>query len=609
MMNQNRSNVGGSMIRLLYRIWRVMPMLASGWLGIPLLLGLLIIPSYAAHRSLIDVFVHSGVGERTWLKVWEQTWPLLAIFTGISVLRVTLTAIQALLDAKFQDRATMHIQTEVYERSSRVSLEQLEQPAYYNRLQRAKGVAGADLFGVLQQFILLVRMIFEIIGLMFVLWLADPIIGVGMVLIFAVSFAVRLESDIVVRRVNRDLTFAGRQSDYLHDMLTRPETVKEMRIFDSLDYLIGKWKGKMRESLATRMDARRREIHHGIFVSTVQIVGLIGVLMWMVLQMRSGAFTAGSFLIVFLALRQAYSLSARMAFPVSKIIHQGAKISDLVEFLRDDPSNTKYFVEENDASYVGPSDNALICMDHVTYQYPNGDQPVLNDIHFTLHPGETVALVGENGAGKSTFVRLLLGLYQPTNGKMLWDGKDYREMDSKLLRRSMSAVFQDFVRYETSVRDNVAAGMSEAANEEGLRRALQKSGAAELVDLLGGLDAQVGMLASGGRELSGGQWQRLAVARAAVRDTPLLVLDEPTAALDPQLEMDLYHHFREMAQGKTVLLVSHRLGWARHADRIVVLRQGRIVEEGTHEALVAMNGEYAGMFRVQAEWYRALESC
>ncbi|QYR22549.1 ABC transporter ATP-binding protein/permease [Paenibacillus sp. sptzw28] len=613
MDNNSRSAVRGSIFLLAYRIWRSMPVLLPVWLGIPLLLGVLIVPVFSAQRALVDLFMGGRAG-REWAELLLLAWSPLAVITGISLLRAALSALHNVVDARFRDRATMQIQSEVHQKAVSVPLERMEQAEYYDRLQRAKGVAGTDLFGVLHNVIALLRLLFEFIGLFIVAWLAHPIIGALLMVVFSLSFAVRLESDIVVRRLNRDLTQSGRQSDYLREALTKPETVKEMRIFGSLDYLIGKWSGIMRDSLALRMDARRREIKRGIFVSSVQIIGLIGAVAWMVLQMKSGEFTAGTFIIVFLAMRQAYSISGRMAHPTSKIYIQSTKVYDLAEFLNENQESLKAesisTVDQTDKELIlranqAPKENGQIIFDNVNYRYANAVKPALSNICLTLNPGETVALVGENGAGKSTLVRLLLGLYCPTAGRITWDGADYKQLNPVLLRRSISAVFQDFVRYETTLRDNVGFGLPDhIRNDAAIHGAMKASGTAYLEGLTGGLDAKIGLLSAGGRELSGGQWQRLAIARAALRDTQLLVLDEPTAALDPQHETELYHSFREMAKGKTVLFVSHRLGWARFANRIVVLKNGEIVEEGSHEMLLAADGAYAAMFRAQAQWYR-----
>lgn len=602
-MNTNsRIASRGSIFLLCYRVWRNMPILSSIWLGIPFLLGVLVVPGFSAQRALVDLFVHRSEGQ-LWTEMLQLAWPPLAIFTAVSLLRTALSALHNITDARFRDRATMQIQAEVHHKAVSVPLERMEQAEYYDLLQRAKSVAGTDLFGILQNVIGFFRLVFEFIGLFIVTWLAHPIIGVILVVVFTLSFTIRLESDIVVRRLNRDLTRSGRQSDYLREALTKPETVKEMRIFGSMDYLVSKWSGIMRDSLALRMNARRREIKHGILVSLVQIIGLFGAIAWMVLQLKSGTFTAGTFVIVFLAMRQAYSISSKMAHPISKIYIQSSKAQDLIAFLSDNSELTDK--EMIPCANQAPNEIGQIEFRNVTYRYFNADKPVLNNICLTLKPGETVALVGENGAGKSTLARLILGLYRPTTGRITWDGVDYKQLDPDLLRRSVSAVFQDFVRYETTLRDNVAFGLpDQIRNNSAILRAMQASGAAYLEGLSGGLDASIGLLSAGGRELSGGQWQRLAIARAALRDSQLLVLDEPTAALDPQHETELYHSFREMAEGKTVLFTSHRLGWARFANRIVVLKNGKIVEEGTHEMLLAGDGVYAAMFRAQAQWYQ-----
>lgn len=625
----SRAGAARSMLRLLYWIWRGMPVLASAWLCVPLGLGLLVVFHYAAQKELFDV-IASGAGKREFAAMFALAAGPLVLLTAAALLRVILAAVQSMIDSRLRDRATMLIQSEVHAKAVSVPLERMDHPDYGDRLQRAESTAGADLFGALQQTIATVQLVCELIGLAVVAALAHPVVGLALVLIFAVSFGIRLESDLMKRRLNRDLTRSGRESDYLRDAIVRPETVRDMRISGSMDYLIDRWSGLMRESLSLRMNANRREIRRGMIVSALQITGLFGVIVWLALQMKSGGVTAGTLVVVFQAMRQAYGISASLAFPIGKIYIQGAKLYDLVEFLSEAPEpsirKAETVVSRHESGGIQslilkrqsasspplplrqkqfPGAIGRIAFEDVTYRYAGAAAPVLHGIRLTLHPGETVALVGENGAGKSTLVRLLLGLYKPTEGTITWDGVDFEGLDPVKLRQSMSAAFQDFVRYETTLRDNVGFGLPDAAvDDAALRQALRLSGAEGLEAMLGGLDARTGLTSEGGRELSGGQWQRLAIARAALRDAKLLVLDEPTAALDPQHETELYRSFRELARGRTVLFVSHRLGWARFADRIVVLRDGRIVEQGPHETLLAAGGEYAGMFRAQAAWYQ-----
>jgi ATP-binding cassette subfamily B protein len=596
-----------SVVLLSSRIWRSMPVLASAWLGVPLLLGALIVPAFAAQRDLIDLF-GSTAGEQAWADVFKLAWPPLVIIIGIALLRSVLASLQDMLNIRLQDRASMHIQSEVHKRAISVPLERMDHADYYDRLQRAELVAGTDLLGLLQNLISCVRYLFEIAALMLVVSLVHPVLGIVLGVVFTISLTIRLESEIVVRRLNRDLTQSGRQSDYLSEAITQASTVKEMRIFDSMNYLIQKWLGIMRHSLSLRMNARRREIRYGMIVSSVQIIGLFGAIVWMVFQMKSIAITAGTVVIVFQAMRQAFSISSSMQHPISKIYIQSAKVFDLVEFLRESPENclSNQTLTIESSTNRSPGSIGKIVFEDVTYRYANTTIPILESINLTLNPGETVALVGENGAGKSTLVRLILGLYHPTEGRITWDDIALNKLDPTQLRHSMSAAFQDFVRYETTLRDNVGFGLSkEIHNDTAIRQALRVSGASELEVNSGGLDTPVGLMSDGGQELSGGQWQRLAIARAAVLDAQLLVLDEPTAALDPEHETEMYRSFRELSQGKTVLFVSHRLGWARFADRIVVLKDGCIVEEGTHDTLMALGREYSSMFHAQAEWYKS----
>ncbi|MDF2725524.1 MAG: transporter ATP-binding protein, partial [Paenibacillus sp.] len=444
----SRASKSGALFRQLARIGRAMPLLTASWLAVPILLGVLVIPFYAAQRELVDTFIGGSswpMGDRV-----QRIWQPLAIFTGVSLLQVLLTAIHTVVDTRFRDRATMLVQTEVMRKAVAVPLSRMEQADYYNRLQRATSVAGTDLLGMLQQAILLMRQMFELFGLLAVAWMTHPVIGGLLALVFAVSLAIRLESELVVRRLNRDLTQAGRQSDYLREELVKPGTIKELRVFGSLDYMLGTWGKQMRRSLELRMNARRREIKHGIIVSTVQVIGLFAAILWMALHLQSGAMTAGAFVAILLAMRQAHGLSGQMAHPISKMAIQSTKMADLAAFLneRDTDEQAADAVRSQNGEQgqlpQWPSPCGSIVFDRVAFRYANAnaDEPVLQDIRLSLRAGETVALVGENGAGKSTLVKLLLGLYKPTAGTISWDGIDYEKLDPDALRARMSAAFQ-----------------------------------------------------------------------------------------------------------------------------------------------------------------------
>jgi ATP-binding cassette subfamily B protein len=243
---------------------------------------------------------------------------------------------------------------------------------------------------------------------------------------------------------------------------------------------------------------------------------------------------------------------------------------------------------------------------NVSFAYPGTERRVLKEFNFTLSPGERIALIGENGQGKTTVVKLITRLYDPTEGQILLDGIDLREYDLDELHKEMGVIFQDFMRYEMTARENIAVGHVEVEHTEGdIEEAARKSLAASVVaKLAGGYDQMLGRRFETGVDLSGGEWQRIALARAYLRDAQLLILDEPTAALDAKSELEVFERFAELTQGKMALLISHRFSTVRMADRIVVLAGGQLVEEGDHAHLMEMNGRYAEMFEMQAASYR-----
>jgi ATP-binding cassette subfamily B protein len=247
-----------------------------------------------------------------------------------------------------------------------------------------------------------------------------------------------------------------------------------------------------------------------------------------------------------------------------------------------------------------------ITFDAVSFRYPGAPEPALRGVSLEIRPGERLALVGENGAGKSTLARLLLGLDEPMEGRILVDGVDLREIDPTSWRERAAAVFQSFVRYQLTARENI--GLADPASlydDDRIRAAAQRSSAHAVIETLPhGYETPLGKGFEGAHDLSVGQWQKLALARAYMREADLLVLDEPAASLDALAELEVYRQFSEASVGKTVLLISHRLGSARLADRIVVLEAGTVAQTGTHDELIARGGPYAEMYRLQAEWYR-----
>ena len=246
-----------------------------------------------------------------------------------------------------------------------------------------------------------------------------------------------------------------------------------------------------------------------------------------------------------------------------------------------------------------------IAIEDAGFAYGDGP-PVLSGINLRIRPGEKLALVGENGAGKTTLIKLLLGLYQPSTGRVLYNGVEGRQLDPQVLRQRCAAVFQDFVQYQRTAYENIGYGRAEAlANRGQVARAASAGGSALLIESLAErYDTMLGRYFEGGQDLSHGEWQKLALSRAYFRDAQVLVFDEPTAALDPCAELAVFRQFLALSEGKSAVFVSHRMASARVADRILVLRQGRVLEEGTHAELMQSRGEYARMFSLQAQWYR-----
>jgi len=315
-----------------------------------------------------------------------------------------------------------------------------------------------------------------------------------------------------------------------------------------------------------------------------------------------GRYSIGDLTLITTAIMQAMSNIQQAFSTASGVADQALFLTDLLAFFEMKP---RVESKVNGLRAPRPIKNGFEFR-NVSFAYPGTERRVLSNFNFHLRCGERIALIGENGQGKTTIVKLITRLYDPTEGQVLLDGVDLREYDLDDLHAEMGVIFQDFMRYEMTARENIEVGRIEVEHsEEELEYAAKKSLASEVIDKLhGGFDQMLGRRFEGGVDLSGGEWQKIALARAYLRDAQLLILDEPTAALDARSELEVFERFAELTYGKMALLISHRFSTVRMADRIVVLEAGKLVEEGSHSELIALGGRYAAMFEMQAASYR-----
>ncbi|MGH9495071.1 MAG: ABC transporter ATP-binding protein, partial [Candidatus Sulfotelmatobacter sp.] len=393
-----------------------------------------------------------------------------------------------------------------------------------------------------------------------------------------------------------------RQLDYLRQAGATKEAAKELKLFNLASFFTDRFARLSEVIYEQDVELARKRLGIGSILSFISTGGYYGAYVYVIWRTVAGRLTIGDFYFLITAIMQASSNIQQVLSTLSGIADQALFLTDLLAFFQMQPT-------------IKSKPNALPAprpirrgfeFRNVSFQYPGNERRVIDHLNFHLHPGERVALIGENGQGKTTIVKLITRLYDPTEGEILLDGIDLREYDLEDLYSEIGVIFQDFMRYEMTARENIAVGkIDEVEDLELLRSAAEKSLADGVIARLPGkYDQMLGRRFDGGLDLSGGEWQKLALARAYLRNSQLLILDEPTAALDARSEFEVFQRFAELTTGKMALFISHRFSTVRMADRILVLENGRIAEEGKHDELTHLGGRYAEMFELQAASYR-----
>jgi ATP-binding cassette subfamily B protein len=528
-------------------------------------------------------------------------WTLVATEVAFNVLLGLITRAIDYSDSLLANRYTQHVSVRVMKQAARLDLTTYEDPVFYDRLERAR-VQATDRLAMIQQMGRLIQQVITTLVFSAALAWASP----WLVLLLAIgvlpSFLGETHYAFLGYAKNFRQTPAKRQMDYLRQVAGSREGAKEVKLFGLNKFFTSRFQALADQIYIEDVTLSRSKLIVGGLLGIIGTLGYYGAYVYVIWRTLGGAYDIGQFTFLTASIQQASSNLQLVFSTASGIADQALFLTDLIAFFDMEPT-----VNSNPDGLSTPKIiQRGFEFRNVSFAYPGTERAVLKNFNLTLSPGERIALIGENGQGKTTVVKLITRLYDPTEGQILLDGIDLREYSLEDLHRHIGVIFQDFMRFEMTARENIAVGRIDRPHQQGeIEIAAHKSLADTVVDKLArGYDQMLGRRFEGGVELSGGEWQKMALARAYLRDAQLLILDEPTAALDARSELEVFERFAELTEGKMALLISHRFSTVRMADRIVVLSGGRLIEEGNHQELMVKNGLYASMFEMQAASYR-----
>jgi ATP-binding cassette subfamily B protein len=585
--------------------WQTHQGYASATLVLRLLRASVPVAALWVGKLIIDTVVSARVGPPD----YGRLWTLLALEILIAVAGEALGKASVVVEGLFGDLCSNRMSEKLIHHAATLDLRRFEDPAFYDQLERAQRQTTGRI-GLLGQLLAVGQDFVTLVSLGGAVFLYSPWLLMLLVVAVLPSFLGEAHFTALEYSLLYRWTPQRRELDYLRYLGASDRTAKEVQMFGLARWLVRRYRTLARKFFE---ENKRLSIRKGLAATGLSLLGLAGYYVAYALILArgvSGAISIGTLTFLAASFLRSRDVTQRLLLTTGNIYEQSLYIKDLFDFFDMKPT----IVSAPGARAVPERLSQGIVFEDVGFRYPGSDTWAVRHIDARLAPGERVALVGENGAGKTTLTKLLTRLYDPTEGRILLDGVDLRQYELESVRRAMSVIFQDFVRYDLRFDENIGVGDIETVQDaldradeshQAIIDAARKSSAASLlVNLPGGYRQMLGRRFEGGIELSGGEWQKIALARAYIRKAHVVILDEPTAALDARAEYEVFSRFAELVSGQTAVLISHRFSTVRMADRIIVLKDGQVVEQGTHEALLARHGLYAELFTLQAEGYR-----
>lgn len=594
---EGQANLLVSGRRALALVWSVSRKLTLGLAVTTLISGLLPVAIAVVGKELVDAVVAA-----TQSKDDAAVFFWMAVELGLVVALAANARVAGIVRALLRAQLGHKVNVLILEKALTLELTHFEDPELYDQMTRARREASSRPLSLVTRTFELAQGIIALLSYGVLLFAFSPLavlilVGAGLPSFFAEA---RFAGDAF--RIFKWRTPEVREQGYLETVIAREDHVKEVKLFALGRRFLDRYISIFEKLY---LEDKRLTIKRGLWalgLGVVSTLAFYGAYVWIALETVAGAMTLGAMTMYLMVFRQGQGSLSAVLGHVNGLYEDNLYLSSLFDFL-----DTKFERPPGDAKEDGPDPADGLRFEDVAFTYPGADTAALNGVSFHIPRGGKLAIVGENGSGKTTLVKLLARFYLPSQGRILFEGRDLNDWDPEVFRRRIGVIFQDFVRYQMRVGDNIGAGDADGLEDEARwREAAEKGLAAPFIEQMPkGYQTQLGKWFRDGRELSLGQWQKIALSRAYMRkDADIVVLDEPTASMDAEAESKVFEHFRELTRDQIAIVISHRFSTVRMADHIIVLDGGRILESGTHESLLARGGRYATLFELQAAGYR-----